>query len=102
MLTETPSVAVGAPRPAGLAAAKEVIDRTDRNRWSQHLGQIATYYPLARPRIPGGDSIPALALKSRAPLPYATTVSGPEAFGRPRATYQQEAEGRSSGGAQIA
>ena len=76
MSTGSPGATLVPLRPANRPAVLEVR-RADRSRWAQHLGQIAIYYPLARPRILGGDSISALALKSRAPLPCATPVSEP-------------------------
>ena len=100
MSTGNPRATLVPPRPANRPVALEV-HRADRNRWAQHLSQIATYYPLARPRILGGDAIPALALKSRAPLPYATPVSEP-AFTGQGVAYEQQVEGRANGGERIA
>lgn len=48
------------PVPASHSAAETTdidrIERADRNRWTQHLAQIAAFYPLARPRILRPDS----------------------------------------------
>ena len=99
MSTGNPRATLAPPRRANRPSAVEVHG-ADGNRSAQHLGQIASYYPLTRPRILGGDSIPALALKSRAPLPYATPVSEP-AFTGQGVAYERHVEGRANRGERI-